>query len=364
MYFSLGVKSRREDFYDMEAELDMLKSELLSPISRMVVVKGIRRTGKSSLVRVALSELGLPHLLVDLRVGGYVSPEDAYSQLAEEMSRLLERRKGLRKFLSRIREVEIVGFRVEISSRSLTTLGKLVSTLNEWAISEGTYLVMAFDEAQDLRMIRGFPELLAHIYDYEEGIKLLLAGSEVGVLDRLLGRRDPSSPLFGRAYAEILLKRFSREKSLDFLLRGFEQVGMSPPMGELEEAVERLDGIVGWLTYYGYHRMREGHEEALRRTVSEGASLAAREFENFLSTRGIARRRYVEVLKILVNPSRWSDVKRGLATILGVRISDKQISSYLRELVEYGFVEKEGKDGIYRIADPLLAEAARRGLIR
>lgn len=364
MYFSLGVKSKREDFYDMEAELDSLKSELLSPLSRMAVVKGIRRTGKSSLMRVALSELGLPHLLVDLRVGGYASPEDTYSQLAEEMSRLLEWRRGIRRFLSRVKEVEISGFRVEISSRSPTTVGKLVSALNEWAVSEGTYLIMAFDEAQDLRLIRGFPELLAHIYDYEEGIKLLLAGSEVGVLDRLLGRKDPSSPLFGRAYAEILLERFSKEKSLDFLMRGFEQVGMSPPIWELEEAVERLDGIVGWLTYYGYHRMREGHEEALRRTVSEGASLAAREFEHFLSTRGVARRRYVEVLRILVNPTRWSDVKRGLAAILGARISDKQISTYLRELVEYGFVEKEEERGLYRIADPLLTEAVRRGLIR
>ncbi|MDK2373222.1 MAG: ATP-binding protein [Candidatus Korarchaeota archaeon] len=362
MYFSLGVKSKREDFYDMEAELDSLESELRSSISRMVVVKGIRRTGKSSLMRVALSELGMPHVLIDLRLGGSISPDDIYSYLSEELGKLLERRKGVRKFLSKIKEVEIAGFRIEISRRSLSTLGKLVSALNEWAESEGTYLVMAFDEAQDLRIIRGFPELLAHIYDYKERIKLLLAGSEVGLLDRLLGRGNPSSPLFGRAYAEILLKRFSRERSLDFLIRGFEQVGMSPPEGELEEAVGKLDGIVGWLTYYGYHRMRMKHEDALSRTIDEGASLAARELENFLSTRGVARKRYVEVLKILKNPSRWSDVKRGLTATLGVKISDKQISTYLRELVEYGFVEK--RDGLYEIADPLLVEAARRGLLR
>lgn len=361
MYFSLGVKSRREDFYDMEDELFRLESELRSPISRMVVVKGIRRTGKSSLMRVALSELDLPHILIDLRLGGSFSPDDIYSYFSEELRKLLERREGVRRFISRIKELEIAGFRIEIHRKSLLTFGKLVGALNKWASSEETYLVMAFDEAQDLRLMKGFSRLLAHIYDYEDRIKLLLAGSEVGLLDRLLGSRDPSSPMFGRAYAEIMLERFSREKSLDFLRKGFEEVGMRPPERELEEAVERLDGIVGWLTHYGYHRMREDHKRALNRTLEEGISLAAQELRNFLYTRGIARKRYLEVLKIIVNPSRWSEIKRGLATALGIKISDKQVSTYLKELVGYGFVEE--REGLYSIADPLLVEAVRNALV-
>ncbi len=53
MYFSLEVKSRREDFYDMESELERLKKELKDSLTRMIVIKGIRRVGKSSLLRVA-----------------------------------------------------------------------------------------------------------------------------------------------------------------------------------------------------------------------------------------------------------------------------------------------------------------------
>ena len=78
--------------------------------------------------------------------------------------------------------------------------------------------------------------------------------------------------------------------------------------------------------------------------------------------RQIARRRYIEVLKILVRPSRWVDVKRGLRIALGMSISDKQISNYLSELVDYGFVTKV--DGRYVVADQLLAEAILRGYIR
>lgn len=50
----------------------------------------------------------------------------------------------------------------------------------------------------------------------------------------------------------------------------------------------------------------------LNRTLEEGASLSAQEFRDFLYTRGIARR-YIEVLKILINPSRWSEVNGGPA---------------------------------------------------
>lgn len=39
MYFSLGVKERREDFYDMERELETLVRELRDPLTRMIVIK-------------------------------------------------------------------------------------------------------------------------------------------------------------------------------------------------------------------------------------------------------------------------------------------------------------------------------------
>lgn len=52
----------------------------------------------------------------------------------------------------------------------------------------------------------------------------------------------------------------------------------------------------------------------------------------------------------------------GLRIALGMSISDKQISNYLNELVDYGFVTKV--DGRYIVADKLLAEATLRGYIR
>ncbi|MGC9105445.1 MAG: hypothetical protein ACP5HQ_03360 [Thermoprotei archaeon] len=50
MFFDPAPKDRREDFFDREEELERLKS-LSSPIT---LVLGLRRTGKSSLIRIAL----------------------------------------------------------------------------------------------------------------------------------------------------------------------------------------------------------------------------------------------------------------------------------------------------------------------
>ncbi len=346
----------------MEEPLNRLIKELRDPLTRMIVIKGIRRVGKSSLMRVALSELDLPYLLIDLRAGGPFYPDDIYPYLAEELSRLMAKHKAISRILSKVRGVEIAGIKLSLTERRLSVIGKLLNELGAWASSEGRQVVLAFDEAQDLRMIRGFDRLLAHMYDYQEGIKILLAGSEVGLLDRLLGRKDPDAPLFGRAFAEIEIGKLSENKAKDFLKKGFRQAKVRIREGDIEEAVDKLDGIIGWLSYYGFYRIRMDQRRSIERTLEEGSRLAANEMNYFLATRQSARKRYVEVLKILVRPSRWSEVKTGLRVYLGLNISDKQVSNYLNELLEYGFIDK--KDGLYCIEDPLLAEAVRRGYIR
>ena len=95
---------------------------------------------------------------------------------------------------------------------------------------------------------------------------------------------DRGSPLYGRAGLEISLRKFSRTQSLDFLRSGFKEAGLVVDGGELAEAVEKLDGIVGWLTLYGYYRVLYGfsHREALERVESDAAELVAGELEKLV----------------------------------------------------------------------------------
>jgi AAA+ ATPase superfamily predicted ATPase len=351
----LEVKSRKEEFFNMENELETLKKELLDQNTRMIVIKGLRRTGKSSLMRVALNETKVPHIFIDLRLSTPFTPDNFYQYFSKELGKFLKE-KTLKKMLSRIKGVEISGFKLEFKEKKINIIAEILEEIGKWA--KDKQIVLAIDEAQDLRYMKGFDKILAHIYDYVKGIKILLAGSEVGLLDKILGIGDSRAPLFGRAFAEINLKKLSKEKSIEFLKAGFEQVGIKVSDEEINKAASILDGIIGWLTFYGYLRTR-GYSNALERTVDEGSKLIANEFKQFLNIRQIARKRYIEIMKTLIRPSRWSEVKRSLRIISNA--SDKQISNYLKELTYYGFIEK--KDNLYFISDPLLIEAIRKGYI-
>lgn len=127
---------------------------------------------------------------------------------------------------------------------------------------------------------------------------------------------------------------------MKFLREGFRQAGTVINDAFLEEAVSVFDCMIGWLTYYGYQALRLGHEGAVTETLEEGSKLVREELENFLSIRPQARMRYLIILKLLVNPLTWSEVKSGPLTKVKRAVSDKQLTHYLRELINYGLVEK------------------------
>jgi len=63
VYFDPRPKTRREDLYDRERELEELERSLR--VSPLTVISGIRRLGKTSLILVVLSDK--PSIIVDLR---------------------------------------------------------------------------------------------------------------------------------------------------------------------------------------------------------------------------------------------------------------------------------------------------------
>ena len=153
------------------------------------------------------------------------------------------------------------------------------------------------------------------------------------------------------------MKRLTRDKASEFLQLGFKEQDMSVPGEEISEVISLLDGIIGWLTSYGYYRLRMTHEEALERVLEEGSQLVKKELENFLAIRQVARTRYLTILKLLTRPLKWSEIKRGLQIELGQKIADNRLTNYLKELYNYGFIEKTREK--YHLADPLIREAVK-----
>jgi AAA+ ATPase superfamily predicted ATPase len=367
LYFGDRPKVRGEDFYDREDELRKLVDSLRKG-SALTVVKGLRRLGKSSLMLIGLSKLGSPHLLIDCRQFEEVAhlPRRALIGALEESvnSFIREHRSlwsALKEHLSRVRGVKVGDFSVTFSwstQRALSLTG-LFDTLNRFAEDRGIKVVVAVDEAQQLRKLANFDfsGLLAHIYDYDGNLQLLLTGSQVGLLDDLLGVDDPSSPLYGRARSEILLGRFSVEQSAEFLREGFKQCRMRVSDETIEYAVEKLDGIVGWLSNFGWQCYLKGEASKglVDELMKEAAGLALREFENFLKRRP-ASERYLTIMKrVAREPARWAGIKAHLESESGARIYDANLAGLLGELLKAGFLEV--KDGVYEVADPVLRYA-------
>ncbi|WP_243677813.1 ATP-binding protein [Vulcanisaeta distributa] len=238
-------KTSRADLYDRDEELNDILSNIDKPL---IVVTGIRRIGKTSVINVALNEVGVPYVLIDCRsLRDNYGRSDLYRLISNALSSSLDK---LIDILRRIRGgISIMGNAVEIrwrGGREQINLAELFDRLNERRI------VIAFDEAQRLR---GGPlsgevlNALAHAYDFDRNITFILTGSEVGLLYDFIGVEDPNSPLFGRYFHEVRIDRFTRDESIDFLRRGFRELNIDVPMSIIEEIVNAFDGIPGWLVY-------------------------------------------------------------------------------------------------------------------
>ncbi len=337
MYFDVLPKRRREEFYNYDEQYSRLTT-LLRKGHPLTVVLGVRRSGKTSLMSVVFNEIDKPKVWIDGR-----HLKDPKGEVPALIEMALKAGRVIYGEVEASVGVSIAGLELRLGYRERerpTPLEELVG---------GRELYLFIDEAQ--RAGKELGDVLAYLYDRVPGIRMVLSGSEVGVLERVLGFRDAESPLYGRVVAEVVMERLSPEKSLEFLRLGFRELGMRPPRRELEMVVERLDGLIGWLTMYGYRRAILGEKDALERTVEVAVEVVRRELQTFLKGRRNPRL-CVEVLSLLTRPMRWKELWNG---IRGRGVAESSFSHCLRELRDYGFIEKVGER--YALADPILGEA-------
>lgn len=347
MYFDIKPKTNMEDLFGVNFFLNLLIKAIRDKKVRMIVIKGLRRTGKTSLLNVALEEAKFDHIKIDVREAPYYDKTE-FSEFL--IGKIEEKYFKITKLFSR---AEIKIFYKNIGAGLMLKDKKRISffeKLNAKLKEKNKQLIIAFDEVQLLRKIE-FNQVLAGIYDNYEQIKVLITGSEIGILDGFMGEKDAKSPLFGRPYFEIGMKKLEKEKSAEFLEKGFQQINKRLKIEEIEEIIEELGGVIGWLTAYGWFRNQNtNHKNALMKTIEEGKKLAKEELNKFLENRK-AKANYIFLLKTLAkNKDRWGIIKNEFIR-KGKKISDRQLLLYLKELIDYSFIEKE-KDR-YKISDPL-----------
>lgn len=169
-------KETKEELYDRDEELNQLRSTVSEPI---VLLTGIRRIGKTSILKAFLNDTSLPHALVDARIP-LSSYRAIYTMFSEVLSQL-NKRLPIKSVLQHFRGISIFGVNVSLSwdPRERVLLTQVLDRIND----EGK-VIIAFDEAQNLRGKLGHEMLsiLAHCYDYCKNVTFILTGSEIGLL--------------------------------------------------------------------------------------------------------------------------------------------------------------------------------------
>lgn len=350
--FDLTPKDSPEELFGREQELAQLVR--LVSAGRWVAVLGPRMVGKTSLVRAAAKRVNRQTVYVSL--WGATGARGFVEAIAHGIN---ANRTLLGRIRARVRSIEGLsighaGLSVVAPRLPLRTMWDL---LDHIAI-EAEDTVFELDEFQEVSSASGpVLRILANIFNTHHKVGFVFTGSRTGVIRALLDPK-PTSPLFGRPPAQLVLKPFPPETSLEFLVRGLKESRVEAPRDQLESVIRRsLDGLPGWLTLYGNHLAfaRESPDRAEQLTVMEGHKVAREQIHHFLE--GRSRENYWAALKALAEGASWSEISSGISRRRGAAVNDNTIRGILRSLDEASLTEHEGST--YRLSDPMIRSFVR-----
>lgn len=341
MYFNIEPKSRKEDFFNYEYEYDEIK-KALKRNERITSVLGVRRVGKTSILNITYNETKELKLWLDGRI--ISDPKKEIFSAIYDVAKT-----GKSKIFGKIESLNIsafgIGLDVRIASESLSEIEKVIRKSGK--------IHVFIDEAQKMKDGE-LADVLSYFYDRFPNILFIVSGSEIGLLEDVLGEADSEHPLYGRHITKINMKRLDKNGSLEFLRRGFEQLEVKIGKDEIYEAIDELDGLVGWLTLYGYERGLVKNKDALKKTTEIAARIVATELTNFFK-RVRNRELYLGIIHN-ANGVGWSELKLKAGRELKEQPDDKLFTFAVNRLIAYSFLEK--KDDKYYLADPLLLKAS------
>ncbi len=180
MLFGLSPKMSRRELFGRDAELEVIKAQAAA--GNWVVVAGQRMMGKTSLVKVALSELGregFKSIYVNLM---------GIKSLRGLMQRLEEAWRGALEGIDASINLSLGPIHVDVRRRAARD--SLLSFL--LSIDEDT--VIALDEVQELSPVA--PQLLrvlGNVFASNPRIRFIFTGSYMGLMKMLIDA-DPDSP--------------------------------------------------------------------------------------------------------------------------------------------------------------------------
>jgi AAA+ ATPase superfamily predicted ATPase len=340
MYFELEPKSRKKDFFNYDYQYNQVK-KALERKEKITAVVGVRRVGKTSLLNIVYNETNVLKLWLDGRI-----VNDAKKEIFSAIYETAKTSKP--KIFGKIESLSVsafgVGFEVTLANKSQHELERKIRSAGQMCVF--------IDEAQRMK-VTDLADVLSYFYDRFPRISFILSGSEIGLVEEILGEDDSEHPLYGREITRVVMNRMDENKSMDYLKRGFEQIKTKLDTEEIDEAVAELDGLIGWLTLYGYEKGVKKSKAALKKTAGHAAQIAATELVHFLK-RTRNRKLYLNLLRN-TDGSGWDELRTRTGKDLGKKLNPNLFNFALEKLVNHSFIES--RSGKYYLSDPLLQRA-------
>ncbi len=341
MYFITEPKSKKEDFFNYEYEYNEIKKAIARK-EKIISVVGVRRVGKTSLMNV------LYHQTKELKVwldGRVIS--DPKKEVFSAIYGVVKT--GKSKIFGKIESLNVsafgIGLEVKIASGSMAEM--------EDKIRKTGQIYVFIDEAQKAN-ISDLSNILSYFYDRFPNVSFIISGSEIGLIEDVLGEDDSEHSLYGRHITKILMNRLDKSRGFEFLNNGFNQLKIKIKKEEIYEAIEELDGLIGWLTLYGYEKGIIKSKKPLEKTIEIASRIVASELTNFFK-RTKNKGLYIIVLREAKGIT-WTELKVRTEHELGKQLNPNSFTFAVEKLINYSFLEK--RDGKYYLADPLLLKAS------
>lgn len=340
MYFEIEPKSRKQDFFNYDYEYNQVKKALQCK-EKIIVVVGVRRVGKTSLLNIIYNETKSLKLWLDGRI--VIDPKKELFAAIYEIVKT-----GAPKIFGKIESLNVsafgVGFDIKLGSETHAEIEKKLKTAGQ--------ICVFIDEAQRMNA-KELADVLSYFYDRFPNISFIVSGSEIGLVEEILGQSDAEHPLYGRDIAKITLERLDKNQAMRYLKEGFKQIGLKIENKEIENVIAELDGLIGWLTLYGYERGIKKSKDSLIKTSQNAARIAASELVHFFK-KVKNKKLYLAILKNADGLS-WDELRSHAGKTMGRPLNPNLFNFALEKLVAYSFIEKKNQK--YHLSDPLLQKA-------
>ncbi len=337
MFFSPQAKETEDDLFNYKVELNKLLDIMRH--GPMGVILGLRRVGKTSLLKVAYNKFKGPKAWLD----GLVVRDETHmwEVLNLKIKQILLNASLKYKFKNLIRNIEIEHVKIKWIDENLEDVIR----------KEHVKGVLIIDEIQLLKKY-GIDKWLAYIYDHLP-LRVIISGSQIGIVEKMIGEtKEGMKPLKGRLIRRIELKPLNFQKAQVFLIQGMEQINKRISEVEIQEVYSALGGFMGWLTYYGYYRQFYDHEYALNMVKKKAADITSDELLNLLY---YTDKTYLMVLDAISNGYKnWKSIKNFLSIQHSLKLSDSSLKRRLDRLIDMSFIIK--KHMVYQLSDPLLKQ--------